>query len=876
MRQFPLLLVVSAFSLLTPSVHGIVSGSDVAGSVGPGDWTDSYTIEVSAGAVIRAAVGEVSDTDFDPAVEILSPTGAALASSYSNSTGTSAYVASAPVSGTYTIVVSDYSSNEAGNYNLSVFAGAATQSSVHDNYLNASSGSDFTGKIDVGELDILTIEVPAGAVINAAVGESTDTGFDPSIEIISPTGGSLGYSYSNSTGTNAYVASAPVSGTYAIVVSDQSSNESGHYHLSVVAGASSQSSDHDNFLEVTSGSDFSGRIERGDLDVLTIHAPAGAVINAAFGEAVDTIFDPAVQIISPTGASLDHSYSTSTGTNAYVASTPVSGLYTIIVSDNGCNDPGDYQLSVVVGSVAQSASHDNFLAATSGSDFTGRIERGELDVLTITAPAGAVINASIGEATETIFDPAIQIISPTGASLNYSYSTSTGTNAYVASAPISGLYTIIVSDNGCNEPGDYHLSVAVGGVAQSDSHDNFLDVTSGSDFSGRIERGELDVLTITAPAGAVLNAAVGEATDTIFDPAVQILSPTGAALDYRYSTSTGTNAYVASAPVSGTYTIIVSDDGCNEPGEYNLSVVVGSVTQSDSHDNFLDVTSGSDLCGRIERGEFDVVTIDAPAGAVIRAGIGEAVDTSFDPAVQILSPAGASLGYNYTTSSGTAAYVASAPASGRYAIVISDDGCNDPGDYLLSVVVGGTAELSAGDNTSISNGETHSGALQTGESDAHAFGGMAGEVIQITLADTRSGNFSPEMELLSPAGNSLGIRSHGTHSFTLPATGNYFLIVYDSGHNAAGNYQVSASGFTGNLTIRFVSPNDRLPKLHIGRLPNGSIEVWWSATYSGWTLQKAASLDESAFTDQTSEIADDRWRHVVPHPSGRQFFRLTR
>src|SRR2546428_12747177 len=104
-------------------------------------------------------------------------------------------------------------------------------------------------------------------------------------------------------------------------------------------------------------------------------------------------------------------------------------------------------------------------------------------------------------------------------------------------------------------------------------------MTDGATNAGSIYQGDFDTWTFTATQGDYIALSVGTVTQTTahFAPWIRLVSPTGALLG-NSSTQTGASNIAATAPTSGTYTVIIGSyfggvyDGT---GSYLLTLAPG-------------------------------------------------------------------------------------------------------------------------------------------------------------------------------------------------------------------------------------------------------------------------------------------------------------
>jgi Bacterial Ig domain len=154
-------------------------------------------------------------------------------------------------------------------------------------------------------------------------------------------------------------------------------------------------------------------------------------------------------------------------------------------------------------------------------------------------------------------------------------------------APLTGTYTVVVStaDSGNDATGNYLLTIArVPGSFQVDSGDHGGPITNNTDYVGRIEVGDLDMWSFTATQGANLTVTLAEipvgpgVVDPGFWPWLRVLRPDGATLVCGNCWGDLTAQMQATAPLSGTYTVVVAtaDSGNDATGDYRLKVIGAS------------------------------------------------------------------------------------------------------------------------------------------------------------------------------------------------------------------------------------------------------------------------------------------------------------
>src|SRR3989449_810806 len=158
-------------------------------------------------------------------------------------------------------------------------------------------------------------------------------------------------------------------------------------------------------------------------------------------------------------------------------------------------------------------------------------------------------------------------------------------------------------------------------------------------------------------------------------------------------TQTGASNIAATAPTSGTYTVIIGSylsgfyDGT---GSYLLTLAQGpGAVVVSTGDEGGPMTDGATNAGSIYQGDFDTWTFTATQGDYIALSVGTVTQTTahFAPWIRLVSPTGALLG-NSSTETGASNNAATVPTSGTYTVIVGSylSGFYDgTGSYLLTL-----------------------------------------------------------------------------------------------------------------------------------------------------------------------------------------------
>ena len=315
--------------------HGLLAPGAVAtGSIEKGDL-DSWTFTASEGEGIQLRVTDVAGGALVPAISVYNPSGGLTAST---SNGEVAYTSfSAGMTGTYTVVVYDWSTNVAstGDYKLYFTKGPGA-----NEHGLLTPGGVASGTIEKGDLDSFTFTVKEGEGVQLRVTDIAGGALVPAISVYNPSGG---LTASTSNGEVAYTSfSAGMTGTYTVVVYDWSTNvaSTGDYNLyfTKAPGANEHG-------PLTPGVQALETIDKGDLDSFTLALNQGQRIQFLVTDVAGGPLVPAISVYNPQGGLTASTSNATAATTTFTAG--MTGIYTLVIYDWSSNAAASGQYSVL-------------------------------------------------------------------------------------------------------------------------------------------------------------------------------------------------------------------------------------------------------------------------------------------------------------------------------------------------------------------------------------------------------------------------------------------------------------------------------------------------------------------------------------------------
>ncbi|MBU0910459.1 MAG: hypothetical protein KKA54_21355 [Proteobacteria bacterium] len=294
--------------------------------------------------------------------------------------------------------------------------------------------------------------------------------------------------------------------------------------------------------------------------------------------------------------------------------------------------------------------------------------------------------------------------------------------------------------------------MTVAGVTGFSSTVSAAPLINGGHISDAISVvGEEDVYTFTASVGDHVEfRMVDTSLSGDLVPRIELYGPSGG--NALAAGQSHTVAYIAyTIQESGTFTLLAKDASTYQDctGSYNLYYV-----KIPGANELGTPTNGGVLSETIAVGDPDTFTFTAVAGDHVEIRM---VDTSASgdllPRIELYGPSGGnSLTSDQSYTVASIAYTV--PESGTYTLLAKDNtsstlGPFNTGSYdLYYVKVPGADEI-----PTPTNGGVFSETIDVGDLDTYSFTALAGDHVEIRMADTSvSGDLTPRIELYGPSG----------------------------------------------------------------------------------------------------------------------------
>ncbi len=584
--------------------------------------------------------------------------------------------------GTWIIVIYDNGNDTAGSYSLSFMnvTGGPLENGSDTDGETILSNDIKTGQFQQGvDFDAFTFTGTAGhRMLFTALATGAGT-HNPNISIYPPGGGNAEASTSN----DLVDLQLAQTGTYTIVVEDFNNDDTGTYTISmmnVTAGPYTNGSDLDGGAIVSADAKTGTMSGVGDIDCFTFSGTNGQRV---IMDAVTTAgsLNTTIVLYAPSGAT----WLTYTFADRLEAQLNATGTWSIVIYDNGYDTAGSYALSFlnVTGGPLENGSDTDGETILSNDIKTGQFQQGvDFDAFTFTGLPNrryAFVGLATGAGSH---NPQLSVYPPGGGAAL----TSTSNDRFDVLIPSAGTYTLVVEDFGNDNTGTYLISML---NVNSGPFTNGSDPDGGAIASNEIRTGtmsgpgDIDAYQFPGFNGNRVLISAQATAGASYDAMITLFPPGGGS----WATYTFADRLEFQLTSSGTWTILIEDNGNDAAGSYTVSMLNatnGPYTTGAETDGGPIVEGVPENGSAISVGDFDGYTFYALTGQTAQL---TATKTSgaMDTYMSLYPPGGGNA--VAATSNDNIAPVLT--ASGYYTVVVEDVGQNETGNYTLSLTLNG-------------------------------------------------------------------------------------------------------------------------------------------------------------------------------------------
>ncbi len=311
----------------------------------------------------------------------------------------------------------------------------------------------------IGDVHCFKFVADAGDVITIRMSKSYNY-IDPFLELYNPNDSLIIQSHTAGLETTISELRLETPGEYLIHASDYLGNEMGTYGLSLMVLNRTAPGQNQPLLYGETAVDSLTLLA--DVGCFAFSADSGDVVIVRFSKQIGYI-DPHLLLYDPEGTRVAGASATTTQVQLGPVSLMSGGQHLIIASDYMGDETGRY------GVCLQVLNRDvGGLPHTCNTTVTGDISLGETISYRFWGSAGTKVVIRMSK-QYSYLDPFLELYDPSGQLVSSHYSTS---QAQLNSVPLEsdGVFTILASDYGGNETGDYGLSLmCLSGVSVGDT-----------------------------------------------------------------------------------------------------------------------------------------------------------------------------------------------------------------------------------------------------------------------------------------------------------------------------------------------------------------------------------------------------------------------
>ena len=558
-----LLTTLSFVSLATDSLDRLSTidfGETVSGAISVSGEEDVFTFSASAGDVVLAQMAATSG-NLDPSIRINNSDGDTICSAYNYTNPAKIESCTLTTFGAYTLRASDYNDGDTGNYQIYLQRLNNPGNAISMSYDDTLSGS-VSG---AAELDTYTFTGSNGDLLVAQMSE-TSGDILPELGVYDTDGNLVCHDHGYGSVLIAGC-TLPTDGDYAVLAGDYWGKYTGSYNVYLQKLNDPIGATNLPIAEVKSGT----IVAAAEMNAYTFAGSIGDSFIIRMNTTSAGELAPHLRLYDPYGTQVCSDYASLYDMAEIIDCTvATAGEHTLLVSDYSGNDVGNYDVHLT--RINDPINAQTIPYAEIQIDTTSCAA--QLHTYTFNGQANDVVVAQTAVPART-FGPHLRLYRENGVLVCQDYAiTSFTEDAAWTRCILPQDDTYIITIGGYEStleqgPGTYHLFLQRLTPAVNSTGIRF-DTSRSSSIA---QAGEIDTYTFRAASGDVATVRMSAAKGTI-DPYIHLYGIDGVKLDddYAYTSYSDGVAEIVNCtlPFSGTYTLLISEYGGNETGNYTL------------------------------------------------------------------------------------------------------------------------------------------------------------------------------------------------------------------------------------------------------------------------------------------------------------------
>ena len=304
----------------------------------------------------------------------------------------------------------------------------------------------------------------------------------------------------------------------------------------------------------------------------TFNGDAGDQVLITAARIIGTV-QPQIFLYPPDNSGLEESATDFTYAQTLDHKLLKTGLYTVVIRDNGMDGEGEYGIALAkMPGAATSPGDLDGGAIASGETRTGSLtDNADTDIFQFNGDAGDQVLITAARIIDTV-QPQIFLYPPDNSGLEESATDFTYAQTLDHKLLKTGLYTVVIRDNGMNGEGEYGIALAkMPGAATSPGDLDGGAIASGETRTGSLtDNADTDIFQFYGDAGDQVFITAARIIGTV-QPQIFLYPPDNSGLEESATAYTYDQTLNHQLLKTGLYTVVIRDNGMNGEGEFSIS-----------------------------------------------------------------------------------------------------------------------------------------------------------------------------------------------------------------------------------------------------------------------------------------------------------------
>ncbi len=315
-----------------------------------------------------------------------------------------------------------------------------------------------------------------------------------------------------------------------------------------------------------------------------------------------------------------------------------------------------------------------------GDIYSCQIEAaGDSDVFTFDASDDELYKLTLVDRDNAAADPVAELFDCVGTPFDFISTPNSAGVSVEFLGPCNGTVSALVSDSGNDETGSYHIALQRISPLPPETVEVCVDCEVQASIN---PAGDSDIFSFAGTAGTTVIFSASDRDNAAQDTFVDVRDPNGdPLLTLSPPNASGTRTTVTLAD-SGTYTLIATDIGDSETGNYTVAAqqlfpLPPTAVQIGYDETIVDTISPV--------ADSDIIAFTGVAGDTIRITATDLDNAALDPFLEVYGPDGVLITTLVPPNASGTFEQLSLTQSGTYTMAMFDSGINETGSYSVNL-----------------------------------------------------------------------------------------------------------------------------------------------------------------------------------------------